>query len=141
MTWRSVPRPHKIPQRTRSFQPGTERVFAIKRRFEPLHGGRSGRCSELWTRPVSSKSGSGQATGCCASEFNIFGCFDVKGVAAAEPHFVKSMKEPTRDRSYSTDLQVRMRSQAVRLGGMVVTILILSLLVPLFIKIAVQYLL
>jgi hypothetical protein len=54
---------------------------------------------------------------------------------------VKSMKEPTRDRSYSTDLQVRMRSQAVRLGGMVVTILILSLLVPLFIKIAVQYLL
>jgi hypothetical protein len=49
------------------------------------------------------------------------------------------MKEPIRGRPYSADLQARMRRQAVKLGSIVVTILILSLLVPLFIKLAVRY--
>ncbi|MFL9889882.1 MULTISPECIES: hypothetical protein [Paraburkholderia] len=52
---------------------------------------------------------------------------------------MERMKELTRDRAYSTDLQARMRRQALKLGSIVIAILTLSLLVPLFVKIAVRY--
>jgi hypothetical protein len=63
----------------------------------------------------------------------------VKGIAVGQVHFMERMKELTRDRAYSTDLQARMRRQALKLGSIVIAILTLSLLVPLFVKIAVRY--
>ena len=64
---------------------------------------------------------------------------DVEGNAASQLYFMECMKEPTRRRPYSTDLQAKMRRQALKLGGIVLGILSLSLLVPLFVKIAVRY--
>lgn len=63
----------------------------------------------------------------------------VEGNAASQSYFMERMKEPTHHRPYSTDLQAKMRRQALKLGGIVLGILSLSLLVPLFVKIAVRY--
>lgn len=52
---------------------------------------------------------------------------------------MERMKETTRHRPYLTDLQAKMRRQALKLAGVVVGILILSLLVPLFVEMAVRY--
>jgi hypothetical protein len=64
---------------------------------------------------------------------------EVKGIAVAQSCYMERMKELTRDRSYSSDLQAKMRRQALRLGGIVVTLLTMSLLVPLIVKITARY--
>lgn len=139
MTWRSVLKHHKISQRTRSFQPGTERVFTIMRKPALLRGGRDDRFSALWTRTALFQLRSGQAVGWVEQTHLMFWGLRRQRNRGRSIAIVEFMKEPTREHSYSTELQARMRRQAVRLASIVVTILILSLLVPLFIKTAVRY--
>jgi hypothetical protein len=140
MTWRNVLKHHKI---LRDVQEASSRVpneyLPSSEGHALLRGGCDDRFSALWTRTALSQSCSGQAIGWVELTHLIFWGLRRQRTRGRSIAIVEFMKEPTREHSYSTELQARMRRQAVRLGGIVVTILILSLLVPLFIKTAVRY--